>query len=108
MTKTQTSLAMIIVLSLVGVLALWTFHPPPGSPDQINTMINILVGVLAAGATAVIGFLFGSSESSKRKDDTLGDIAKSSTGTPLVTPTEAPVVIGVTTGDFDGDPLPRK
>ncbi len=80
----QASLAFVVLFAFIGVLILWTFVPPPGDPAQISGMMNTLIGILAAAATAIVGFYFGSSDSSKRKDETLSDIAKSNKGTPNV------------------------
>ena len=76
----QASLAFVVLFAFIGVLILWTFVPPPGDPAQISGMMNTLIGILAAAATAIVGFYFGSSDSSKRKDETLSDIAKSNKG----------------------------
>jgi hypothetical protein len=63
-----------------------------------------------------MGFYFGSSEASRNKDQTLGEIAKQQTGTPQTgtgngAPSavivEAPSTVSITTDDDLGDPLPK-
>lgn len=115
----QAALAFIIVFAFIGVIVLWTFFPPPGDPAQIGGMINTLIGILAAAATAIVGFYFGSSDSSKRKDQTLSEIAKQQTGTPQTgtgNGSSAPPAVIVESpstvtiqpeGDDLGDPLPK-
>ncbi len=116
----QASLAFIIVFAFIGVIILWTFFPPPGDPAQIGGMINTLIGILAAAATAIVGFYFGSSEASRKKDETIGDIAKQQTGTgsgtgngngssaPPAVIVESPSTVTITEDDDLGDPLPKK
>ncbi len=114
----QASLAFLIVFAFIGVIVLWTFYPPPGDPAQISGMINTLIGILAAAATGIVGFYFGSSDASRTKDQTIGDIAKQQTGTgtgtgngsnaPPAVIVESPSTVTIQEDDDLGDPLPKK
>ena len=114
----QNILAFVIVGSFIGMMVFWNIIPPPDNPNVLG-MMQVLLGLLGAAATAVTAYYFGSSTSSKEKDNTIGDIAKQQTGTPQNTGTgngsklppavvvESPSTVTIQSDDGDlGDPLP--
>lgn len=101
----QNILALVIVVGFIGMMLFWTVVPPPENPSVLG-MMQILLGLLGAAATAVTSYYFGSSSGSKDKDTTIGDIAKSSTNTPNPTPTEPEIAHPLSDDDL-GDPLPK-
>lgn len=63
-----------VVLSLVVLLGFflftaWLVQSPPGSADPTAlTLLNVVIGAMVAGFTAVVNFWLGSSQSSRDKD----------------------------------------
>lgn len=112
----QNTLALVIVVSFVGMMVFWTLVPPPDNPNVLG-MMQVLLGLLGAAATAVTAYYFGSSTGSKEKDTTIGEIAKNTSGTPQNIGTgngappavvvEAPSSVNIQTADDLGDPLPK-
>ncbi len=82
--ETRAILAVFLVMSVVAITFLVLIHPPASD----NQLAQVLVGALVTtGLAAIIGFYFGSSSSSKDKDDTISSmVIKQPTPTPL-TPT---------------------
>jgi len=50
---------------------------------QGQDTINLMLGALIAAFSTVVGYFFGSSQSSAKKDETISNIATSSTNTPI-------------------------
>ncbi|MCM8594089.1 glycoside hydrolase family 108 protein [Accumulibacter sp.] len=57
----------IVVLVGFFVFTIWLVKSPP-TGDQAITLLNVLIGALVAGFTAVINFWLGSSQGSREKD----------------------------------------
>ena len=117
----QNILAFVIVGSFIGMMVFWTIIPPPDNPNVLG-MMQVLLGLLGAAATAVTAYYFGSSTGSKDKDTAIADIAKQQTGTPQsgtgsgssgsklppAVIVESPSTVSIQTTDDDlGDPLPK-
>jgi len=73
--KMQAALAFVFVCGFFGVLFLML-----GKPDMRDAML-ILIGALAGSVATIIGFYFGSTSGSARKDELLAN------STPLSAPT---------------------
>ncbi len=68
---TRAILAVFLVVSVVSITFLVILHPPASD----NQLAQVLVGALVTtGLAAIIGFYFGSSSSSKDKDDTISSM----------------------------------
>jgi hypothetical protein len=68
---TRAILAVFLVTSVVAITFLVILHPPASD----NQLAQVLVGALVTtGLAAIIGFYFGSSSSSKDKDDTISSM----------------------------------
>lgn len=63
----------IVVLVSIIVLLLFFKTIPADNKDVLNTVIGVVVGT---GFGSVIGWFFGSSQSSKDKDDTINSLSK--------------------------------
>lgn len=63
----------IIAAVFVVILLLFFVTIPAPNKDVLNTIIGFLVGT---GAGSVVGFYFGSSASSKAKDETISTLTK--------------------------------
>lgn len=86
--ETQPVLAFLIILSFVGIVLIWLFHPPFGDAGAM-AVLNTLLGTLGGAFIAIVGFYFGSSQGSKDKDETIGRMAAPEAETLSVT-TAAP------------------
>lgn len=68
---TRAILATFLILSFVAITFLVILHPPASD----NQLAQVLVGALVTtGLAAIISFYFGSSSSSKDKDDTISSM----------------------------------
>jgi len=74
---TPSFLAVVLVISIVGLVFMLAVM------GQANTdTFKILVGgLMTVGFTNIVGFYFGSSSSSKAKDETINTMATAVTGT---------------------------
>lgn len=72
----QNIVCTIVVIGFVVVLALFVLRPVTLS-EQVLTLLNIMVGTLAAKFGDVIQFFIGSSAGSKAKDDVIAKQAGS-------------------------------
>lgn len=69
--ETRAILAVFLVASVVCITFVVLLHPPASD----NQLAQVLVGALVTtGLAAIIGFYFGSSSSSKDKDDTINSM----------------------------------
>ena len=75
----QATLAVLVPMSFVALIACWMFFPPQGAPEVL-AVLNTLMGALGAATTAIIGFYFGSSKGSEAKSDTLNKMAEAQAG----------------------------
>lgn len=64
----------VAVLAILGFIA-WALVYMP-IPQENQNAITVLLGVVAAQVSGVVGYYFGSSASSKAKDVALADAAK--------------------------------
>ncbi len=72
---TQKGLAWFISFSFVALIFAWVFWPPvmkPESMGQLNNLVSTLVNIVLLA----IGYFFGSSRSSKDKDDQSAKVAE--------------------------------
>jgi len=72
---TQKGLAWFICVSFVALIFVWVFFPPTMKPEsmaQLNNLVSTLVTIVALA----IGYFFGSSRSSKDKDDQSAKVAE--------------------------------
>jgi hypothetical protein len=61
------------VLSILGFIA-WALVYMP-IPQENQNAITVLLGVVAAQVSGVVGYYFGSSASSKAKDETISNMS---------------------------------
>lgn len=61
---------IISAVVLIGffVFTIWMLQSPPDAGSTVVTLLNVLIGALVAGFTAVINFWLGSSQGSRDKD----------------------------------------
>lgn len=64
------------VLSILGFIA-WALVYMP-IPAENQNAITVLLGVVAAQVSGVVGYYFGSSASSKAKDETISNMSTKS------------------------------
>ncbi len=67
---TQTLLAFIIIVAFVTMIAALMVLPVPAETSSIQ-LINTFMGLLAGMAASVVSYYFGSSTTSKTKDETI-------------------------------------
>jgi len=65
-------LAFIVTLGFFGIIILLMFV---SIEDQVKTMLDIMVGYLGASVNQVFGFYYGSSKSSRMKDETISKLS---------------------------------
>ena len=80
------SLAILITFMVIGLGALFAFHPP----DATNVIIVGLTSTISTVFVMVFQYYFGSSSGSKDKDDTVKQIALGSTPTAEEKPATPP------------------
>lgn len=74
-------LALIVVVGFFAVLATLIFYAPTQSMDQgTAAIVNQLTGALIATFVSVVSYFFGSSTSSKQKDETISAMAAPTNG----------------------------
>lgn len=79
--NTLSFIACFSVVAAFLLLVLWTFYPPVGEAQQVFTMINTLAaGLFGTCVGSIFGYFFGSSSSSKEKDETISNMAKNPGG----------------------------
>lgn len=68
-----------VALSVLSILAFiaWALVYMP-IPQENQNAITVLLGVVAAQVSGVVGYYFGSSASSKAKDDTISNMSAKS------------------------------
>lgn len=76
---TRSAIAMVLIIAMVAMAFLLAIRNPDSDIFKM-----LMGGLVTVGFASVIGFYFGSSSGSKAKDDTLNQIAASTTttGTP--------------------------
>ena len=102
--------AVVSVLVLLGFFAFtaWLVRDPPRTSDGTAlTLLNVVVGSLVAGFTAVVNFWLGSSQGSRDKDRTLvalqqGQAVEAARRVPVAAP--APVPAQPASGLVPGQP----
>lgn len=64
---------MVIVSTMFGaMLVVMAFHDVPAANKD---MLNTLLGLLGAGFSGIVGYYFGSSSSSREKDQTISALS---------------------------------
>ncbi len=66
-------LGVLIIAGFFGLLVMMMFRQVP---EGAETVLNIMLGGLAAMTTAVVNYFFGSSAGSARKNDTIENLKK--------------------------------
>lgn len=77
-------MSIIVTFGFFAVITFYFFGTPPASPVH-SQILNVLVGTMAAGFTATIGYWLGSTSSSKAKDIAIVNSVPASVLTPLPT-----------------------
>ena len=75
----RNTISVLIVLGFIGLIYVWMFYPPKGDPSTFS-MLNVLIGALAAQFVAVIQYHIGSSKGSDDKNDTIKQLATGAGG----------------------------
>jgi len=65
--------SVVVLLTFGGVVSLTMLRTIPAGSE---TVLNVLLGTLAAMATNVVGYWVGSSAGSARKDERLAEVAR--------------------------------
>ena len=94
-------LMMIITCGLFGMLIMMNFH---AVPESSTTLMNIILGGIAAAWTQGINYFFGSSASTAKKDAALATVAAKAPVTP--TPTTTTTIGAASTTTTTGAPAP--
>lgn len=66
----------IAIISLMGIVVLILLNATPSFDDKTAGVLMTVLGVLTACLKDVYSFFFGSSQSSKNKDDTQAKVAE--------------------------------
>jgi hypothetical protein len=77
MSDAKNWLAFLVVLSFVAVVMFMIHFPPTGSEGAM-AVLNMLIGILGGGFTAVISYFFGSSSGGEKQAATIAALAKPS------------------------------
>jgi drug/metabolite transporter (DMT)-like permease len=72
-----TSIAFAVLALFAAMLIILTFHEAPTANQQL---LNTMLGLLGAAFTGLVGYYFGSSNSSRGKDHTIASLS-----TPITT-----------------------
>ena len=84
------TVSVIVTLGFFGILVLlMTGYNPPDENSQVQQIVNIAVGALAAAFATVVSFWLGSSQGSRFKDDALQRQADKATQTTAVLQSQA-------------------
>lgn len=77
----QLFLGGAVIFTFIGIVGLLCFHVVP---QENREELILVVGVIVGSYKDVIGFFFGSTSSSKAKDDTISKLAAAplTTGSP--------------------------
>jgi GH24 family phage-related lysozyme (muramidase) len=70
-------LGSIVVLGFTLIICALIYYPPDKSnkKQDYTSLINVLVGALAAGYSTVLGYYFGSSSGSRSKDQVVANLS---------------------------------
>lgn len=66
-----------VCLGFLGLLAILAFHP---IPQANHDAMMLMLGALGGSFTTLVAFYFGSSSSSKLKDDTIKKMTNAASG----------------------------
>jgi hypothetical protein len=69
------TVSAIVTTGFFAMLALFLFWAPAAEHQQAYALLNVAVGALVAGFTAVVNFWIGSSQGSRDKDETVRRLA---------------------------------
>jgi len=75
----QYVLGSLIVIGFFVLLITLVFTEVP---EPNKDLLNLVVGALIGSFATIVGYFFGSSSGSAKKDETIGDIAKQNQTTP--------------------------
>lgn len=73
------TVSAIVTTGFFATLAAFIFRTPDPGDQQAWSLLNIAVGALVAGFTAVVNFWIGSSQGSRDKDETVRQLARQQT-----------------------------
>lgn len=76
--SSQAVISVLVVLMFGGVLLAIIFHPM-AIDATMKDMLLIMLGALGSNFTSVVGYYMGSSQGSKHANETLSNIATTST-----------------------------
>jgi hypothetical protein len=76
----------ILLLLLFGVVIMLLMLVPIYVGEAVGTLLTALIGVLASKVTTIVDFHFGSSKTSKDKDDTIRSLASNGHTPPAPPP----------------------
>jgi hypothetical protein len=75
MTDAKNWLAFLVVIAFVAVV-MFMIHVPPTGSEGAMAVLNMLIGILGGGFTAVISYYFGSSSGGEKQAATIAALAK--------------------------------
>ncbi len=73
------AISAIVTTGFFTILGVFIFWTPPAEHQQAYSLLNIAVGALVAGFTAVVNFWIGSSQGSRDKDATVRSLTQQQT-----------------------------
>lgn len=79
-----------------------------GFPPENKDALNALMGVLTTIFTLQMNYFFGSTSSSKAKDDTIAAVAQMPVATPVNIPDAKKVSVDTVSGDITVNPPPKE
>lgn len=74
-------IGLAVIVIFAAVLGVYLIVPPKLDEGQ-SAVVQLLIGVLSGSVTTVLGYHYGSSSGSKKKDEALAEIAKMPTAPP--------------------------
>lgn len=90
-------LAVMVPLTFIGHLGMWSFFPPENLSDKVIGMLQAMLGLHGGWAGMIIGYYFNSSASSARQQEIIAaspppTVQPPGTVTTTVTPPTPPAV----------------
>ncbi len=70
------TVSVVVTAGFFATIGIFLFWTPPAEHQQAYSLLNIAVGALVAGFTAVVNFWIGSSQGSRDKDATVRSLAQ--------------------------------
>jgi hypothetical protein len=79
---TPAAVSALVLAGFFGFTAWLVRFPPAGGDPTTLTLLNVVVGALVAGFTAVVNFWLGSSQGSREKDRTVATLQQAQASAP--------------------------